>query len=208
MLLLLATNAYRMKRSIIGGQKGLLIPLLLYTMELTSLAANGLNQLRRGELENRSRWIATLLLVAACGGMLLLTTVFLPYFYPDSAGFHMTSIFGYFASVVFLYWCAAAVTARISGRESVRTRFHRMDWAFVVQLSMAGITGLALGLFRLLDLPYPAYVTYVAHVAFVVSLLVVQVPFGTWAGLLYRPLAAYLVSVQRRARAYGFLRAP
>lgn len=207
-LLLLAVNAYRMKRSIIGGDKGLVIPLLLYTMELTSLFGHGLKQLRRGELERRSRWIGTLLLVAACTGMLLLTMVFLPRFYPDTAAFHMTSIFGYFATAVFLCWCTAAVFARWRGRESVRARFHRMDWAFVVQLSLTGTTGLGLGVFRLLDLPYPTYVIYVLHLGFVVSLLVVQVPFGTWSGLLYRPLAAYLVGVQLRAREYGFLRAP
>jgi hypothetical protein len=32
-------------------------------------------------------------------------------------------------------------------------------------------------------------------------MLVVEVPFGKWAHLMYRPLALYLVAVRRRAAA-------
>jgi heterodisulfide reductase subunit C/quinone-modifying oxidoreductase subunit QmoC len=46
----------------------------------------------------------------------------------------------------------------------------------------------------------PTYVTYVVHLMVAVPMLVVEVPFGKWSHLLYRPLALYLSAVQARAR--------
>jgi heterodisulfide reductase subunit C/quinone-modifying oxidoreductase subunit QmoC len=46
----------------------------------------------------------------------------------------------------------------------------------------------------------PTYVAYVVHLMVAVPMLMVEVPFGKWAHLLYRPLAVYLSAVQVRAR--------
>jgi len=41
---------------------------------------------------------------------------------------------------------------------------------------------------------------YLVHLMVAVPMLVVEVPFGKWSHLLYRPLALYLAAVQARAR--------
>ncbi len=38
------------------------------------------------------------------------------------------------------------------------------------------------------------YVMYMVHLAIAVPMLVVEVPFGKWAHLLYRPLAMYVAA--------------
>ncbi len=53
---------------------------------------------------------------------------------------------------------------------------------------------------RLLDLPRPTYYMYVIHLMVAVPMLVVEVPFGKWAHLMYRPLAVYIESVKESAR--------
>jgi hypothetical protein len=40
------------------------------------------------------------------------------------------------------------------------------------------------------------YMIYVIHLAVAVPMLVVEVPFGKWSHLFYRPLALYLVKVR------------
>jgi heterodisulfide reductase subunit C/quinone-modifying oxidoreductase subunit QmoC len=40
---------------------------------------------------------------------------------------------------------------------------------------------------------------YVVHLMIAVPMLTVEVPFGKWAHLLYRPLAVYLAAVQAKA---------
>jgi hypothetical protein len=43
------------------------------------------------------------------------------------------------------------------------------------------------------------YVMYTVHMAIAVPMLAVEVPFGKWAHLLYRPLAIYVAAVRREA---------
>jgi len=57
-----------------------------------------------------------------------------------------------------------------------------------------------LHLLRMGGLPLLTYYTYVIHLAVAVPMLVVEVPFGKWAHLLYRPLAMYLTAVKEKAR--------
>ena len=54
--------------------------------------------------------------------------------------------------------------------------------------------------FRLAGWALPTYYMYVIHLAIAVPMLVIEVPFGKWAHLLYRPLAIYLMKVKERAR--------
>ena len=207
LLFLLLTNALRMHRFIVGAHKDLIIPRLLYLMELKALFSGFLGQLRRGAMENRRRWIKHILLLLTCSAMIVLVLVFLRAFQRDTSGFHLTSLVGYFATIVFFYYCAETTLGWLRKNVTPRERPHAMDWALVVQLSLTGVTGVLVNVFRLLDLPHPTYLTYVIHLAFAVSLLLVQIPFGSWAGLLYRPLASYLVRVTCRAREFGFYRA-
>jgi heterodisulfide reductase subunit C/quinone-modifying oxidoreductase subunit QmoC len=53
--------------------------------------------------------------------------------------------------------------------------------------------------FRLAGLPLATYSTYVVHMAIVVPMLVVEVPFGKWGHMFYRPFAAYLAAVKQGA---------
>jgi hypothetical protein len=48
-------------------------------------------------------------------------------------------------------------------------------------------------------LPLTTYYTYAVHLAIAVAMLSVEVPFGKWAHLVYRPLAVFLQKVKERA---------
>jgi heterodisulfide reductase subunit C/quinone-modifying oxidoreductase subunit QmoC len=79
-------------------------------------------------------------------------------------------------------------------------RFSELsDWLFPVLLFLTGLTGILLHVFRLLNQPMATYVTYMVHLAVAVPMLVVEVPFGKWAHLLYRPLAIYVAGVKAAA---------
>ena len=49
-----------------------------------------------------------------------------------------------------------------------------------------------------MNLPMPTYVTYVVHMAIAVPMLVVEVPFGKWSHLLYRPLGIFVATVKKK----------
>ena len=53
-----------------------------------------------------------------------------------------------------------------------------------------------------------ANIAYVVHLALVVPMLTLEVPFSKWSHLAYRPLAMYLAEIHRVALARQSKRAP
>ena len=70
---------------------------------------------------------------------------------------------------------------------------------FPVLLLLTTVTGILVHIFRYMGLPLATYYTYSVHLVVAVSMLVVEVPFGKWAHLLYRPLAVYFQAVRNKA---------
>ena len=76
---------------------------------------------------------------------------------------------------------------------------HLSDWIFPVLLLLSALTGILIHLFRYADLPIATYTLYVIHMAVVVPMLTLEVPFGKWAHMAYRPFAVYLQAVKEKA---------
>jgi len=70
---------------------------------------------------------------------------------------------------------------------------------FLILLFLTSLSGILLHAARLLDLPWPTYVLYVAHLMIAISMLVIEVPFGKWLHLVFRPVANYMVLVREAA---------
>jgi hypothetical protein len=62
------------------------------------------------------------------------------------------------------------------------------------------LTGILQHIFRVTGLPLATYYTYIVHLAFTAPMLILEVPFGKWAHLYYRPLAIYFQTVKMEAR--------
>jgi len=58
---------------------------------------------------------------------------------------------------------------------------------------------------RLAGWPVGTYVIYVIHLAIAVPMLVIEVPFGKWSHLFYRPLAVFLTLVREKASKASFV---
>ena len=72
---------------------------------------------------------------------------------------------------------------------------------FLYLLLVVAVTGVLQHLPAPLGLDAAANVMYVIHLMGVVPMLVLEVPFGKWAHLAYRPLAVYFARVQVHAEA-------
>jgi hypothetical protein len=90
---------------------------------------------------------------------------------------------------------------RLRKREQYYRFSHVSDWMFLVLLFLTALSGILLHILRLLDMPWPTYVLYVAHLMIAVPMLIVEVPFGKWNHLVFRPVAQYLVAVREAAQA-------
>ena len=190
----LLTNARRMHGFIMGGTKA---PLSAYLAGIGTFFAHATTQKRWRECEKpHRRWLKHLLLVTGYSTMLILILVFLRWFQTD--GWNWTSLLGYSATAVLLWVTGDATVGRLRKREQLHRHSHPTDWMFLILLFLTSLTGILVHLFRMGGYPIETYVIYVVHLAVAVPMLVVEVPFGKWAHLLYRPLAIYLVFVKAR----------
>lgn len=194
----LMINAFRMYRHIIGKER---IPVSLYVTQAREFVIHFLTQKRwRGCSDNSSRWIKHLVLVSGYLTMMLLVIVFIRWFQVDDDSWHFTSIFGYYATGVLMFMTAEMLYSRYKKKEEAIHRFsHSTDWLFLILLFMTSLTGILMHIVRLLDWPLPTYIMYVIHLAIAVPMLVIEVPFGKWSHLFYRPLAILLTRVREKA---------
>jgi ferredoxin len=197
---LLLSNAARMAYYVM--RNGPAVPLTTYLIELKELIVHGLTQKRWRECatDNTKHWLRHLLLVSAYGTMFVLVVVFLYWFQVEDASFHWTSLLGYYATVILLGATLWIARDRLRKQDQIHKDSDLADWLFVGLLFLTSLSGILLHLSRLLNLPMPTYTLYVVHLMIAVPMLVIEVPFGKWAHLLYRPLAVYFTAVQAKAR--------
>jgi ferredoxin len=203
LLVLLGISAARMMLFVRRGSAGLKIPLSIWVGNLHEILVHGATQKRWLQCDNdaRTKWFLHFLLVTGYATMLLLVVVFLPWFQRDRAEFHYTALFGYYGTATILGVTLIAMRSRLLKKEQYHRFSHVSDWTFLVLLFLTGLSGILLHLFRLFDMPWPTYVLYVAHLMIAVPMLIVEVPFGKWNHLVFRPVAQYLVAVREAAQA-------
>jgi ferredoxin len=199
--LLLVINAARM---FLGLTRDDRIPARFYFARIGSLIVHGVTQMQWKNCKDRDasrNWIRHLFLVSGYATIFTLVVVFLPWFQIENSSFHWTSVLGYYSTAILLVTTGWIVLDRIGKRTEMHRFSHLSDWLFPILLFLTAATGILLNVFRLLNLPMPTYVTYVVHMAIAVPMLVVEVPFGKWSHLLYRPLGIFVATVQRQTKA-------
>ncbi len=193
----LLSNAFRMYRFIMSDTK---VPFWLYITEAKAFVLNFATQKRWRQCgEDRSRWLKHFLLVTGYMTMMTLVIVFIRWFQVDDSSWHFTSIFGYYATGVLLVITVEMFRSRLEKEESIHRFSEFSDWLFLILLFFTTLTGIMMHALRLAGWPMGTYVMYVIHLAVAVPMLIIEVPFGKWSHLFYRPLAIFLATVKEKA---------
>lgn len=212
LLFFVGGNILRMHRSVIRNGDEVKPPLLLYLTEAWNLAYHFATQKRLAmcadletnpglRREKRLNWISHLLLVSGYVTMLVMVVFFLPWFQTDTV-YPVTNPqrwLGYYATAVLLFGGGYAVWSRLTKHGQLHRFSHPSDWIFPILLLAVTLTGILQHSFRLMGYPVATYLTYVVHLAFAAPMLILEVPFGKWSHLYYRPLAMYFDRVKERA---------
>ncbi len=200
--ILLLSNAARMFLGLTKDEK---IPFSYYLAQLPYFIIQGITQKRWKDCDDKDagkNWIRHLFLVTGYAIMFTLVVVFLPWFQVSGSSLHWTSILGYYSTVVLLGSTLWIIIDRIKKGTEMHQFSHFSDWLFPILLFLSALSGILLHIFRVADMPIPTYYTYMIHLVIVVPMLVVEVPFGKWSHLLYRPLAIYVAAVRSRANEF------
>ncbi len=204
-LLVLASNAVRMHRLVMGGA-GQRIPLTAYLAEARTLLRYAATQERPvpcPDEARRARMARHRLLAAGGLIMFVLLAFFLRLFQTDAIYpvWHPQRWLGYAAAALLLYGSADILVRRLAKKEEMYKRSEPEDFTFPILLLLTAASGIAVHILRYMALPFAAHYMYFVHIVVSVPLLVVEVPFGRWSHALYRPLAVYFHAVRERAAA-------
>jgi nitrate reductase gamma subunit len=107
---------------------------------------------------------------------------------------------GYYATIVLLFGAGDAIIGRIQKDHEMHRYSHPSDWMFPILLLLTTLSGILVHTFRYMGLPLATYYTYVIHLAILTPMLVLEVPFGKWAHLAYRPCAIYFETLKEKAK--------
>jgi ferredoxin len=208
LLFFLLSNLWRMHRFVMGATPKVHVPPSLYLSEAWRLVHQFFTQERFSKCEGKERWINHLLLVSGYVLMLVMILLFLPWFQTDNLYplYHPQRWLGYYATLAIVYGASMALWGRIRRSHPMHRFSHLSDWIFPVLLILGAVTGILVHAFRYWGMPLSTYYTYVLHLALMVPMLVLEVPFGKWAHLIYRPVAIYFQSIKEKAAAHEMKR--
>ncbi|MCA9952741.1 MAG: 4Fe-4S dicluster domain-containing protein [Anaerolineales bacterium] len=201
LLFFLMTNVIRMYIFTMRRGSQTRIPRSLYLRELWNLPYQFATQKRWSACEDRPSWLSHAFLVSGYVLMLIIIVFFLRWFQTDNIYpiWHPQRWLGYYATVVLLYGAGRAIWGRLKKARQMHRFSHLSDWIFPILLFGVTLTGIFVHSFRYLGLPLATYITYVIHMALLVPMLVLEVPFGKWSHLAYRPVAIYFQVVKQKA---------
>jgi quinone-modifying oxidoreductase, subunit QmoC len=199
---LLGANALRMWWYTTGsGEHGVKPPLASYVRQLPVLVTHFFTQRRFKECRKKQAWGVHLVLMASYLTMLTLIMGFLHYVQEGPQINWAVHAFGYVASMGLVGAVIYMLNARISRSLPQARRSHDSDWIFLAMLLLVTGTGILQHILHRVGADFGANVLYVIHLAFVVPMLVLEVPFSKWSHMAYRPLAVYFAEVKRDALA-------
>jgi heterodisulfide reductase subunit C len=206
----LLSNVFRMYLFTMRSGPQVKAPLSLYVSEAWNLIYHFATQKRFSKCDDekngfwrKPRWRNHWLLVSGYVTMFALVVGFLPWFQTDNIYplYHPQRWLGYYATVALLFSVTDILWGRIKKAHQMHRFSHPSDWIFPILLLLATMTGILVHTFRYLGLPLATYITYAAHLSVVVPMLTLEVPFGKWSHLAYRPFAVYFQTVKEKALA-------
>jgi ferredoxin len=204
----LLTNIFRMYQLTLRKGVDIKIPPLLYITEAWNLIYHFFTQKRFEECDEeqqgffqKKRWRNHFFLVSGYVLMFALVVGFLSWFQTDNIYplYHPQRWLGYYATIALLYGSADILWGRIKKAHQMHRFSHLSDWIFPILLILTTTSGILVHTFRYIELPLPTYYMYAAHMVILIPMLVLEVPFGKWSHLAYRPFAIYFQAVKARA---------
>ncbi|MFH2096821.1 MAG: 4Fe-4S dicluster domain-containing protein [Bacteroidota bacterium] len=201
--LLLITNIFNMWYKTILKPK-VKVPFFSYITGVFSLGFHFGTQAKFSKCDAKGKryWGSHWLLMTGYTIMFILVVALLPYFQTEKIyeWYEPQRILGYYATFGLVFGLFVMFIGRIR-KTSEKFKFtHLSDWLFIIMLLLTTITGILVHFFRISGMVDATYWTYVIHLAILVPMICIEVPFSKWSHLAYRPFAIYFAHLKKAAR--------
>lgn len=195
----LITNIINMFYKVVWRDKTVKITFKIYISEFWQLIYNFAVQPKFSKCEDKNYWSGHLFLMTGYTIMFIVIVAILPLFQIEEIKpwYHWQRLLGYYATFGILYFLTVVSIGRIKKKDVKLKYSHPSDWIFIVMLALTSISGILVHIFRITGLPLLTYVSYVLHLAILVPMIMIEVPFSKWSHLAYRPFAAYFARLKK-----------
>ena len=198
---LLISNILHMWYMTILKDKTIKVSPMAYITGVYDLAIHFATQKRFKECDDKKYWASHWILMTSYVLMFTMIVVFLPWFQTEKIyhWYEPQRILGYYSTIgltaglIYFFW------GRIKKAGEMFKFTHISDWLFIIMLLLTTVTGILVHIFRIYGMPVATYYSYVIHLAVLVPMLVIEVPFSKWSHLAYRPFAIYFAHLKKAA---------
>ena len=200
-LLLLFSRVGRIWRFTMNRQRQPRIPLSAYVAEAWVYVQQSATHSLMRKCPDRTRWLGHWLLALGTVMMLTIKLVALKWFQTDSLYplYHPQRWLGYLATAFILYGLGSILLGRLRAKKEFYKETSFADLVFPVLLLLTTLTGISAHILRYLDFGLACHFMYGVHVMVATPMLLVEMAFGKWSHMIYRPLALYFEAVKERA---------
>jgi ferredoxin len=200
-LFFLLSHAFRMFMITMNQGNGEKIPFHIYLTEAKTYLMHSVTHKKLAECPEKYRWPRHWMLALGSTLMLVILVFFLRWFQTDSIYpiYHPQRWLGYLITILLIYGAANILIGRIKKQREIYKFSGFSDFVFPVLMVLTATSGIAVHVFRYLGLELLTHYTYALHLIIAVPMLVIEIPFGRWGHMIYRPLAIYFQSVREKA---------
>jgi quinone-modifying oxidoreductase, subunit QmoC len=199
--LLLLTRVFRVWRLTMGGEERPSIPFSVYVEDAWTYVYQSVTHSMWKKCPEKGRWLGHWLLALGTVMMLTIKVFALRWFQTDNVYplYNPQRWLGYLAAGFIFYGIGEILIRRVQANKEIYKETRLEDLIFPILLLLTAVSGLAAHIFRYAGLELCSHFTYALHVIIATPMLVVEMPFGNWAHMIYRPLALYFQAVKERA---------
>jgi len=147
------------------------------------------------------RWLGHCMLAVGTATMLTIKLFGLRWFQTDNIYpfYNPQRWVGYLASALILYGIGDILLGRFRAKLEIYKETRFPDLVLPVLLLGTVLSGLIAHVSRYFGFALTCHFAYAVHVVIATPMLVVEMAFGKWAHMIYRPLAIYFKAVKQRA---------
>ena len=200
-LLLLLSRVFRVWRLTMGGAQQPSIPFSVYVDQAWIYVYQSVTHSLMRKCPEKGRWLGHWILALGTVMMLTIKVFALRWFQTDNIYplYHPQRWLGYLAAGFIFYGIGDILLGRLKANKEIYKETQLEDLIFPILLLLTALSGMCVHILRYSGLAYAALITYAVHVIIATPMLVVEMPFGNWAHMIYRPLALYFQAVKERA---------
>jgi ferredoxin len=200
---ILMINAFRMYLFTVHRKEIIKTPPWEWVTEAKTFILHFFTFKKMGECPTeKGRWPKHLLLGIGCLGMLALLVFSLKWFQTDKIYpvTHPQRWIGYLLTAFLLFGAGDILLGRIRKKREIHKSSDLEDWIFPSLLFATAVSGIVVHVLRYLGLELATHYAFAVHMMISVPMLVIEMPFGKWTHMIYRPLALYFQSLKEKTQ--------